>query len=47
MSIWVVRAGEGSKIIDQVKKQSVIAVGWQEMEDCSNYQSREDFRQAY
>jgi len=47
MSIWVVRAGEGSEIIDEVREQGVIAIGWHELGNCSNYQSREDFRQAY
>ncbi len=47
MSIWVVRAGEGSEIIEEVCAKDVIAIGWPAMGDCSGYQSREDFRQAY
>ena len=47
MAVWVVRAGEGGKIIEQVKKLGVVAIGWEQMGDCSGYTTREDFRDAY
>lgn len=47
MSVWVVRAGQGSEIIDEVREQGVVAIGWAEMGDCSQYKTRQDFREAY
>jgi restriction system protein len=47
MPVWVVRAGANSEIIDQVKKKSLLAIGWSQMEDCSACQTREDFRAVY
>ncbi len=47
MATWVVRAGEGSEIVGQVRELGVVAIGWHEIGDCSDYQSREDFRYAY
>lgn len=47
MSLWVVRAGINSEIVNQVKKKGLIAIGWSEMKDCSSCQTREEFRAAY
>ncbi len=47
MSVWVVRAGRKSEIIDPVRQQCVIALGWSPVDDCSQYQTRKDFRDAY
>ena len=47
MAVWVVKAGEGSEIVNRVESASVVAIGWAEMGDCSDLQSREDFKEAY
>lgn len=47
MSIWVVRSGTGGEIIDGVKRLGVVAIGWEEMGDCSEYTTREEFEEAY
>jgi restriction system protein len=47
MAVWVVKAGEGSEVVDQVESADVVAIGWQEMGDCSDLQTREDFKRVY
>lgn len=44
---WVVRAGQGGEIIQTVETRGIVAIGWEEMGDCSALQSREDFRSKY
>jgi restriction system protein len=44
---WVVRAGQGGEILDQVEAAEVVAIGWRELGDCAGLRTREDFRVRY
>ncbi|WP_343593210.1 restriction endonuclease [Paracidovorax wautersii] len=43
---WMVRAGEGGFLFDDFKSQSIVAIGWEEMDDMSGMLSRADFQKA-
>ena len=45
--IWVVRAGRGSEIVDEVESKGVVAIGWGELGDCSALETRAEFKQRF
>jgi restriction system protein len=47
MAVWVVRAGVQAEAVEAVRKTSVIAIGWEEMGDCSGLAEREEFKARY
>ena len=44
---WVIRAGQGNEIVEDVEGKSVVAIGWSAMGDCSGLHSRGDFKERY
>ncbi len=44
---WVVRAGQGGEILDQVEVAGVVAIGWHELGDCGGLVTRDDFRARF
>ena len=45
--VWVVRAGVNNEIASDVKKASVVAIGWDAMGNLAQLSSREDFKNCY
>lgn len=45
INVWMIRAGEGGRLINSFAKGSV-AVGWQELGDMSTVSDLEEVRQA-
>jgi restriction system protein len=43
--VWVVRVGVTTEIIREAKRRHVVAMGWQRMGDCSDLQTRDEFRE--
>lgn len=44
--IWMIRAGEGGRLIDEFSK-GYVAVGWQELGDMNAFSSKEEIREHY
>lgn len=44
---WMVRAGTQNELADQIEEQQAVAIGWSELGDLSNLQTREEFKQRY
>lgn len=44
--VWMIRAGEGGRLIDKFAA-GYVAVGWQELGDTSSYHDKETLRQHY
>lgn len=42
----MVRAGEGGRLFDQFREQSLVAIGWAQLGDLGALRTREDFAQA-
>ena len=45
--VWVVRAGVNNEIASEVKKASVVAIGWRQMGNLVQLSNREDFKNCY
>lgn len=45
--VWVVRAGVNNEIASDVKRASVVAVGWDAMGDLTRLSIRDDFKNCY
>ncbi len=45
-TVWMVRAGEGSRLFDEFEK-GYVAIGWNEMGDMSSTSDLESIRQRY
>ena len=45
--VWVVRAGVYNEIAGEVKKASVVAIGWSKMGNLMQLSNREDFKKCY
>jgi predicted Mrr-cat superfamily restriction endonuclease len=45
--VWMVRTGNGNELADIVQEEQVVAIGWMEMGDVSDLDSREEFWQRY
>lgn len=50
-NFWMVRAGEGGRLIEDFLKNNVVAIGWNDLKDLSKIENREklkeNFRKAY
>lgn len=44
---WVVRAGNGNELIEPFKHRSIVAIGWEDLGDLSDTDSREDIKRLY
>ena len=45
--VWVVRAGVNNEIASDVKRASVVAIGWGAMGDLTGLSTRDDFKNCY
>jgi restriction system protein len=45
--MWMVRAGEGGYFFDDFRKDSVVAIGWNEIGDLTGVDSQEAIRDLY
>lgn len=45
--VWVVRAGVNNEIASDVKRASVVAIGWDAMGDLTRLNTRDDFKNRY
>lgn len=45
--VWIVRAGVNNEIASDVKRASVVAIGWAEMGDLTALGTRDDFKNLY
>ena len=41
--VWMVRAGDDNELAGIVREENVVAIGWMEMGDVSDLDSREQF----
>jgi predicted Mrr-cat superfamily restriction endonuclease len=46
MAYYLIRVGEGSKYIDEAKRNGFVAIGWNEVPDLKNYESVDDIKNA-
>jgi restriction system protein len=44
---WMVRAGNNNELADLVEEKHAVAIGWPEMGDVSDLESREQFKGRY
>ena len=42
--MWMVRAGEGGRLIDEFRDRSIVAIGWDETENLSQVKNSEEIR---
>ena len=45
--VWMVRAGNNNTLASQFENKKAVAIGWAEMGDLSDLQTREDFKFLY
>jgi MoxR-like ATPase len=43
---WVISAGKGGRLWNEMREQSIIAIGWDKLEDLTQYNDRETLRKA-
>lgn len=44
---WMVRAGNQNELVDVFVDESIVAIGWKELEDLSKYPSRDEIKERY
>ena len=44
---WMVRAGNDNELAEIVQEENVVAIGWENMGDVSDLETREDFKDRY
>jgi len=44
MNAWMVRAGEGGRMIDDFRQKGVVAIGWPALPDLAQIANRDDLR---
>jgi restriction system protein len=47
MTLWVVKGGRSGEREDRFVEHSVVGIGWDEMPDLSDYQTRESLKEKY